>query len=108
MTLEINLKWFKSILIKKYRYYQRQHRKKEYSDLEFNAKFQTSNMWTQLKNLNSPPTARAALEIVREDLTISRDLKEILERWFNDISKLFSGLREDPEMAFNENFYQQV
>ena len=55
-----------------------------------------------------PSTARAALEIVREDETISRDLKEILERWFKDIASLFSGLREDPDIAFDDNFYQQI
>ena len=65
-------------------------------------------MWEQLKQLDNPPTTRAALEIVRGDDTISRDLKEILERWFNDISQLFSGLREDPEVAFDDNFYQEV
>ena len=48
------------------------------------------------------------MEIVREDDTISHDLKGILERWFSDISKLFFGLREDPDMAFDEAFYQEV
>ena len=61
-----------------------------------------------MKRFDNPPTARAALEIVREDDSISRDLKEILERWFNDISKLFSGLNDNPEMAFDDNFYQEV
>ena len=41
-------------------------------------------------------------------LIISRDVKEILERWHHDISRLFSGLRDDPEMAFNELFYQEI
>ena len=93
---------------KKFRYFQRQHKKKEYYDLESNAKFKPAAMWEQLKRLDNPPTAKAALEIVREDDTISHDLKEILERWFSDISKLFSGLREDPDMAFDEAFYQEV
>ena len=35
-------------------------------------------------------------------------MREILERWFKDISGLFSGLQEDPEIAFNEAFYQEV
>ena len=93
---------------KKYRYFQRQHRNKQNFDLETSAKSNPAAMWDQLKRLNNPPTARAALEIIREDDTISRDLKEILERWYNDISKLFSGLRENPEMAFNETFYQEI
>ena len=93
---------------KKFRYFQRQHRKTQYSNLEESAKSRPASMWEQLKKLDNPPTARAALEIVREDDSISRDLKEILERWFRDISKLFSGLNDDPEMSFDENFYQEV
>ena len=61
-------------------------------------------MWSALKKLDNRPSSRAALEIVRKDKTISRDLKEILERWHRDISGLFSGLRENPEFAFDENF----
>ena len=48
------------------------------------------------------------MEIVREDNTISTDIKEILERWHLDISKLFAGLRENPEMAFNDAFFQEI
>ena len=54
------------------------------------------------------PLTKAALEIVRQDKSISRDIKEILERWHNDISNLFSGIRENPDMAFDEDFYRQV
>jgi hypothetical protein len=93
---------------KKYRYFKRQHHKKEYSDLETNAKKHPVAMWATLKRLNEPQTARAALEIIREDKSISRDLKEILEKWYKDISGLFSGLHEDPEIAFNEGFYEEV
>ena len=93
---------------KKYRFYKRQHRKKENSELENNARTNPAAMWASLKRLNNPPTARAALEIIREDKTVSRDMREILERWYRDISGLFSGLQENPEVAFNEAFYQEV
>ena len=93
---------------KKYRYFQRQNKTKEHSDLQTSAKTNPAAMWAQLKRLNNRPTARAALEIIRDDETISRDLKEILERWYNDISKLFSGLREDPEIVFNDQFYDEI
>jgi hypothetical protein len=56
-------------------------------------------MWSSLKKLNNPPSSRVALEIVREDDSISRDLKEILERWLKDISNLFSGIRENHLMT---------
>ena len=65
-------------------------------------------MWAALKRLNNPPTTQAALEIIREDKSISADIKEILERWYRDISGLFSGLNEDPEIAFSEAFYNEV
>ena len=58
--------------------------------------------------MGDPPSSRAALEIVRADETISRDIKEVLERWHLDISRLFSGIRDNPEMAFNDIFYQEV
>ena len=106
--LRANFKTTQKNFDKKFRYFQRQHRKNEYSNLETSAKSKPASMWEQLKRLDNPPTARAALEIVRDDDTISRDLKEILERWFSDISKLFSGLRDNPEMAFDDKFYQEV
>ena len=65
-------------------------------------------MWSSLKKLNNPPCSRAALEIVRADDTISHDLKEILERWLLDISKLFSGVEDNPEMVFDNNFYEEI
>ena len=58
--------------------------------------------------MGDPPSSRAALEIVRADETISRDIKEVLERWHLDISRLFSSIRDNPEMAFNDIFYQEV
>ena len=41
-------------------------------------------------------------------VAISTDMKELLDRWYRDISGLFSGLQEDPELAFNEEFYQNI
>ena len=58
--------------------------------------------------LSEPPSTRAALEIVRQDGTISQDIQEILEKWYVDISRLFSGLRDNPGIAFNEDFYKEV
>ena len=55
-----------------------------------------------------PAVNQSTLEIVREDKLISTDIKEILQRWHSDISKLFSGLRENPEFAFDDQFYDQI
>ena len=65
-------------------------------------------MWSRLNKLSNPPSSRVALEIVRDDESISLDLKEILERWLKDISKLFSGVRDNPEMSFDEDFYEEI
>ena len=67
-------------------------------------------MWSKLKKLGNPPTAETALEIVRSDGTISTDIKEILCKWFNDISisHLFSGIRDSPSMAFDDQFLSEI
>ena len=59
---------------KKFRYFQRQKKKKDYCDLETNAKSRPALMWEQLKRLDNPPSTRAALEIVTADESISHDL----------------------------------
>jgi hypothetical protein len=107
-TLRLHFKTAQKNFDKKYRFFKRKNHKKEYCELEEYARTNPANMWAALKRLNNPPTARAALEIIREDKTVSRDMREILERWYKDISGLFSGLHEDPEIAFNEAFYQEV
>ena len=61
-----------------------------------------------MKKLSNPSSTRAALEIVRDDGTKSHDVKEILDRWHKDIGKLFSGLRDNPEFAFDDDFYGEV
>ena len=93
---------------KKFRFFKRQFKNKDLNDLEKLAYENSADIWAKLKKLGDPPSSRAALEIVRADETISRDIREVLERWHLDISKLFSGLRENPKMAFNEVFFQEV
>lgn len=107
-NLRLIFKEAQSLFDKKYRFYKRQHRKKEYCDLENHARSNPTEMWAALKRLNNPPDIKAALEIVREDGSITNEIKEVLERWFRDISRLYSGLREDPEVVFDEEFYREV
>ena len=33
---------------------------------------------------------------------------EVLERWHKDIAQLFSGIRQDPEIVFDERFYNEI
>ena len=67
-----------------------------------------SEIWAKLRNLCNPPSTRAALQIVREDESISSDVKEVLARWHKDISNLFSGLRQNPNFAFDDKFYEEI
>ena len=106
--LRLNFKTAQRSFDKKFRYLKRQHSKTQFSDLDINAKKHPADMWKALKKLDNPPTARAALEIIKEDKSISTDLREVLDKWYQDISGLFSGLQEDPELAFNEEFYEEI
>ena len=106
--LKSNYKYAQKLYDKKFRYYKRSYRKQEYDDLGNLSDTNPSEMWAKLKRLSEPPSSRAALEIVREDGSISNDIKEILERWHQDISLLFSGFRENPDMVFDEHFYNEI
>ena len=93
---------------KEFKYFRRRQRKEEFELLEANARNNPAGMWASLKKLNNPPSKSVALEIVREHQSISRDTKEILSCWFQNISLLFSGLQDNPEVAFDKVFYQEV
>ena len=92
----------------KFRFYKRKHKKQELIDLEHDTVNNPKNMWTKLKQLGNPPSSKAVLEIIRADESISTDIQEVLERWHTDISKLFAGLRENPEFAFDDEFYSEI
>ena len=92
---------------KKFRYLKRKFNSQKQKELLDLASENNPNIWVKIKKLNSPPS-RPPLEIVRADQTISTNIKEILERWHLDISRLFSGLRDNPEMAYDEDFYQEI
>jgi hypothetical protein len=106
--LRLDFKNAQKVFDKQFRQTERKYKKQQNQELENNAKFNPTGMWSSLKKLNNPPSSRVALEIVRADKSISRDLKEILERWLTDISTLFSGVREDPAMSFDDNFYEEI
>ena len=96
------------IFDRKFRFFKRKHRKQPFIDLENLSKENPSEMWAKLRKLCNPPSTRAALQIVREDESISSDIREVLKRWHKDISNLFSGLRENPNFAFDDEFYEEM
>ena len=92
----------------KFRYHKRQRKKQEMFELEQASTLNPIKMWDMLNKLSNPPSAKAVLEIIREDESVSTDIGEILLRWHKDISNLFSGLRENTDLAFDDNFYQEI
>ena len=107
-NLKINFKDAQKTFDSKFRFFKRKHKKLENYNLEQASKFNPREMWDKLNRLSNPPSSKVVLEIVRDDETISTDLKEILTRWHRDISGLFAGLRDNPEFAFDDEFYQQI
>ena len=93
---------------KRFRFYKRQHRAGKFKDLENFAEKDPNEMWKLLNSLSEPKSSKVVMEIINKDETISTDIKEILKRWHSDISGLFSGLRDEPDLAFNDQFFQQI
>ena len=57
------------------------------------------NIWEKIKKLHCPPK-KTPLEVFRSDGTVTTNHSEVIERWFDDISKLFSGIRENPDVVY--------
>ena len=57
---------------------------------------------------NSSVKPKTAFEIVKNDNSITRDVQEVLKRWYKDISSLYSGLQNTPDIAFNDDFYDSI
>ena len=70
--LRLEFKNAQKVFDKKFRQTERDLKKQQNQELENNAKFNPTSMWSSLKKLNNPPSSRAALEIVRADDTISK------------------------------------
>ena len=93
---------------KKFRFYKRKNRADKSKLLEENAEKNPNEMWKYIKSLSEPKSSKVVMEIIRQDNTISTDIKEVLDRWHSDISGLFSGIRENPDLAYNDDFFQEI
>jgi len=107
-NLRIEFKAAQKRFDKKYRYLKRQFHKNELNALEINAKNNPTAMWATLNKLKDPPNIKTALEVVNEDGSISHNTKDVLNRWFKDISGLYSEVKDNPELNFNDEFYNKV
>ena len=78
------------------------------SELERDSVQNPQKMWQKLKKLGDPPSSKAVLEIIRDDDSISNDIQEILTKWYSDIGNLFSGVRDNPELSYDDMFYEEI
>ena len=93
---------------KRYRYFKRKSKAQELNDLKNDAHSNPNEMWKKIKRLNETKSTKAVLEIINSDKTITNDIKEVLNKWQTDISKLFSDIRDNPEVTFNDEFFNEV
>ena len=105
--LRLKFKSDQKLFDKRFRAHKRQHQSKSLQELSDLAKDHSPEIWKKLKRLNSP-LQKPPLEVLLEDGSTSRDKQAIVEKWYRDISKLFSGIRDNPETVFDEKFYTEI
>ena len=96
---------------RKFQFFKRQHTTKsfhELADLADKASSDPAEMWKRLKALSDHKPAHVLLEIVRNDGTISKDVKDVLEKWHNDFSECFKGIKDDPDLVFDDDFLDRI
>ena len=95
----------------RFRQLKRQHNFKSLhnlAELAEKAANDPSEMWKRLKALSDRKSSHVLLEIIREDGTISKDKKEVLLKWYNDFSECFKGIKDDPDLVFDDEFLEQI
>ena len=65
-------------------------------------------MWKRLKSLSDHKPAHVLLEGVRDDETISKNIKVVLEKWHKDFSECFKGRKDDPDLVFDDEFLARI
>ena len=96
---------------KTFRKLKRQNHAKSFRSLAQLADEASSNpseIWKRLKALSEPKTKTEIFEIIREDGTISCDKKEVLTQWYTEFSECFAGLRDNIDLAFDDEFLQKL
>ena len=96
---------------KAFRQAKRQHENnslKNLADLADKASNDPSEMWKRLKALSDRKSSSVLLEIIREDGSISTDKKEVLEKWCSDFKQCFKGMKDDPDLVFDDEFFENI
>ena len=95
----------------KFRQLKRQHSFNSFhklADLADKAANDPSEMWKRLKALSDRKSSHVLLETIRDDGSISKDKKEVLLKWYNDFSECFRGIKDDPDLVFDDDFLEQI
>ena len=96
---------------RKFQFYKRQHSSKSFrdlADLADKASSDPAEMWKRLKALSDHKPAHVLLEVVRDDETICKDIKVVLEKWHKDFSECFKGIKDDPDLVFDDEFLARI
>ena len=81
---------------------------KNLADLADKASNDPAEMWKRLKALSDRKSSSVLLEIIRQDGSISTDKREVLEKWCSDFSECFKGMKDDPDLVFDEDFLESI
>ena len=95
----------------KFKVLKRQYQYKSFhklADLADKASNDPTEMWKRLKALSDAKNSHVLLEVIRNDGTISKDKKEVLLKWHDDFEKCFKGMKDDPDLVFDDDFLDEV
>ena len=99
------------IFDRRFQFYKRQHNSKYFhdlADLADKASSDPAEMWKRLKALSDHKPTHVLLEVIRDDETISKDIKDVLEKWHKDFSECFKGIKDDPDLVFDDEFLENL
>ena len=106
-----DFKLSQNVFDKRFRQLKRQHSfdsLNKLAELSEKAKSDPAEMWKRLKALSDSKNSHVLFEIIRDDGSISKDKKEVLSKWYSDFSECFKGIKDDPDLVFDEHFLSQI
>ena len=109
--LKDGFKQAQQIFDTKFRQFKRQHKYNSFhklADLAEKAANDPSEMWKRLKALSDRKSSHVLLETIRADGSICKDKKEVLLKWYSDFSECFKGIKDDPDLVFDDDFLEEI
>lgn len=104
--LRLQFKEKQNYFDKQFRFFKRRYEAQKMDKLA-ETKDQT-NLWRLIKSLSDHKPNNAVLEVIKEDGSTSTDRQEVLDTWFMDYRKCFSGIREDSDVVIDDDFLREV